>query len=196
MQSRAAVALIPRLAAILRLDMPAADSLCTSRTLRMGNLGSRIPRSLWKGAEPCRFADHPTGPPVIPVHRCRDRPESVVAIRRNAPRPCWLSRRAPSGPFPWWRHSCRYRPPSNLRVGGLPPRTTAGIAWSYLVVINWNDWSRSIGIAGRHQPGRAPDHGGRARSGEPSYIRIDRDRFWMAPSLRINDIMIRCGATI
>jgi hypothetical protein len=29
-----------------------------------------------------------------------------------------------------------------------------------LVVINWNDWSRSIGIAGRHQPVRAPgdDH--------------------------------------
>ena len=24
-----------------------------------------------------------------------------------------------------------------------------------LVVINWNDWSRSIGIAGRHQPVRA-----------------------------------------
>jgi hypothetical protein len=25
-----------------------------------------------------------------------------------------------------------------------------------LVVINWNDWSRLIGIAGRHQPVRAP----------------------------------------
>jgi hypothetical protein len=24
-----------------------------------------------------------------------------------------------------------------------------------LVVINWNDWSRLIGIAGRHQPVRA-----------------------------------------
>jgi hypothetical protein len=58
------------------------------------------PRSLWKGAKPCRFADHPTAP-VIPV------PESVVAIRRNA-----------------GRHQL-------------------------------NDWSRSIEIAGRHQPVRA-----------------------------------------
>jgi hypothetical protein len=38
MQSRAAVALSPRLAAILRLDMPAADSLSTSWTLRMGRV--------------------------------------------------------------------------------------------------------------------------------------------------------------
>ena len=41
----------PRLAAILRLDMPAADSLSTSRILRMGNLGPGLPRSLWKRSE-------------------------------------------------------------------------------------------------------------------------------------------------
>jgi hypothetical protein len=70
-------------AAILRLDMPAADSLSTSRTLRMGNLGSGIPRSLWKGAKPCRFADHPTAP-VIPVHKWSRSLQWVVAIRRNA----------------------------------------------------------------------------------------------------------------
>src|SRR6185503_17887790 len=76
MHSPAAVALTPRLAAILRLDMPAADSLSTSWILRMGNLGPGIaPLPLGKGANPCRFADHPTAP-VTPVHR-------LVAIARN-----------------------------------------------------------------------------------------------------------------
>jgi hypothetical protein len=75
MHSPAAVALTPRLAAILRLDMPAADSLSTSRILRIGNLGPGMPRSCEKGAKPCRFADHPTAP-IIPVHR-------LVAIARN-----------------------------------------------------------------------------------------------------------------
>ena len=65
----------PKLAAILRLDMPAARSLSTSRILRMGNLCPGMPRSLSKGAKPCRFADHPTAP-VTPVHR-------LVAIARN-----------------------------------------------------------------------------------------------------------------
>src|SRR3954454_7815112 len=99
MQSRAAVALTPRLAAIWRLDMPAADSLSTSRILRMGNLGPGMPRSPLKGAKPCRFADHPTAP-VTPVHRLvaiarnrwsrsigtpgRDQSDSVVAITRCA----------------------------------------------------------------------------------------------------------------
>src|SRR5215813_4435216 len=83
MQSRAAVALIPRLAAILRLDMPAADSLSTSRTLRMGNLGSGIPRSY--GKERSHADSRITQRrPSSPSTGCRDRPESVVAIRRNA----------------------------------------------------------------------------------------------------------------
>jgi hypothetical protein len=69
MQSRAAVALTPRLAPILRLDMPAADSLSTSRILRMGNPGPGIcPASCGKGAKPCRFADHQRAP-VTTVHR-------------------------------------------------------------------------------------------------------------------------------
>src|ERR1700746_195990 len=91
MHSPAAVALTPRLAAILRLDMPAADSLSTSRILRMGNLGPGIvPAPCGKGAKPCRFADHPTAP-VTPVHRWsrspgmggRDQSERVVAINWN-----------------------------------------------------------------------------------------------------------------
>jgi hypothetical protein len=57
MHSPAAVALTQRLAAIFRLDMPAADSLSTSRMLRMGNLGPGMPRSRGKEAKPCRFAD-------------------------------------------------------------------------------------------------------------------------------------------
>src|SRR6201994_1260608 len=76
MHSPAAVALTPRLAAILRLDMPAAESLSTSRILRMGNLGPGIaPAPCGKGAKPCRFADYPTAS-VTPVHR-------LVAIARN-----------------------------------------------------------------------------------------------------------------
>ena len=54
-----------------------ADSLSTSRILRMGNLTPGMPRSLWKGAKPCHFADHPTTP-VTPVQQAgRDPPEQV-----------------------------------------------------------------------------------------------------------------------
>src|SRR5215475_15694499 len=75
--SPAAVALTPRLPAILRLDMPAAESLSKSRILRIGNLGPGIgpPLPCGKGAKPCRFADYPTAP-VTPVHR-------LVAINRS-----------------------------------------------------------------------------------------------------------------
>jgi hypothetical protein len=61
MQSRAAVALTPRLAATLRLDMPAADSLSTSRTLRMGNLGPGIPRSLVEKSKAMPIRGSPNG---------------------------------------------------------------------------------------------------------------------------------------
>ena len=76
MQSPAAVAPIDKLAAILRLDMPPARSLSTSRILRMGNLCPGMPRSLSKGARQCRFADHPTDAVTPPLHR-------LVAIARN-----------------------------------------------------------------------------------------------------------------
>src|SRR5215469_5889378 len=90
MHSPAAVALTPRLAAIFRLDMPPADSLSTSRMLRMGNLGPGMPRSRGKGAKPCRFADHPTALITL-VHSWsrspgmggRDPSERVFAINWN-----------------------------------------------------------------------------------------------------------------
>src|SRR5215510_4925308 len=54
---------IDRLAAILRLDMPAAVSRSTSRMLRMGNLAPDIGLfPCGKGARPQGFADHPTVP--------------------------------------------------------------------------------------------------------------------------------------
>src|ERR1700738_961136 len=69
MHSPAAVARAPRLASILRFDMPAAHSLSTSRILRMGNLGPGIaPLPGEKERSPCRSADHPTAP-VTPIHR-------------------------------------------------------------------------------------------------------------------------------
>src|ERR1043166_5012712 len=98
MPSPAAVALTPRLAALFRLDMPAADSLGPARMLRMGNLGPGMPRSRGKGAKPCRFADHPTAPvtprpQLVAIARNgwsrsigtggRDRLEEVVAINRK-----------------------------------------------------------------------------------------------------------------
>src|SRR5215472_4232177 len=62
MHSPAAVALTPRAAAILRLDMPAADSLSRSRILRMGNLGPGIGALLlWKGAKPMLIRGLPNG---------------------------------------------------------------------------------------------------------------------------------------
>jgi hypothetical protein len=85
MHSQAAVALTPRLAAILRLDMPTAHSLSTSRILRMGNLDPGIaPAPCGKRAKSCRFADHPTAARHPRPQAGRDRPEWVVAINRNA----------------------------------------------------------------------------------------------------------------
>src|SRR5215831_15326977 len=76
MHSPAAVALIPRAAAILRLDMPAADSLSRSRILRMGNLGPGIGALLlWKGAKPMLIRGLPNG--------ARHTHPQVVAIIRN-----------------------------------------------------------------------------------------------------------------
>jgi transposase len=58
--------------------------------LAQGNLGPGMPSSLWKGAKPCRFADHPTAP-VTPVHKWsrspgiggRDQSERLVVINRS-----------------------------------------------------------------------------------------------------------------
>src|SRR5262245_49604943 len=63
-QSMTVVAPIDRLAAILRLDMPAAVSRSTSRTLRMGNLAPGIGPfpPVEKGPTSLGFADHPTAP--------------------------------------------------------------------------------------------------------------------------------------
>src|SRR5262245_58735444 len=94
MYSPAAVALTPRLAAILRLDMPAAHSLSTSRILRMGNLGPGMSRSLWKRSEAMPIRGSPNGARHPPSTGGRDRPESVVAIRRNGwPRSIGMSGR-------------------------------------------------------------------------------------------------------
>src|SRR5215468_7122697 len=99
MHSPAAVALTPRLAAILRLDMPAADSLSTSLILCMGNLGPGMPRSLWKRSEAMPIRRSPNGarhprPQAIATARNRwsrsvgmsgrDQSESLVAISRCA----------------------------------------------------------------------------------------------------------------
>src|ERR1700686_4798829 len=91
MHSPAAVGLTPRLAAILRLDMPPALSRSTSRILRMGNLGPGIPSSSQKEPSQCRFEDHPTVL-ITPVHSWsrspgtggRDQSERLVAINRNS----------------------------------------------------------------------------------------------------------------
>src|SRR5664280_2964980 len=55
--------------------MPPAQSLSTSRILRIGNLCPGMPSSSQKELMPCRFEDHPTVP-VTSVH-------SLVAIARN-----------------------------------------------------------------------------------------------------------------
>src|SRR5215475_3140668 len=106
MHSPAAVALTPRLAAILRLDMPAADSLSTSLILCMGNLGPGMPRSLWKRSEAMPIRRSPNGarhprPQAIATARNRwsrsvgtggrDQSESLVAISRCAQRDETLS---------------------------------------------------------------------------------------------------------
>jgi len=48
-------------------------------------------------------------------------------------------------------NSARHPRPQVARSPGIGGRDPS----ERLVVINWNDWSRSIGIAGRHQPVRA-----------------------------------------
>ena len=84
MQSPAAVTPIDRLAAILRLDMPPARSLGTSRILRMGNLCPGMPRSLSKGTEAMPIRRSPNGARHTRPQPGRHRPEWVVAINRNA----------------------------------------------------------------------------------------------------------------
>src|SRR5262249_32919500 len=92
MQSRAAVALTPRLTAIWRLDMPAADSLSTSRILRTGNLGPGIAPLPMERSETMPIRGSPNGarhprpqggrdPPVIGG---RDQSERLVAFNRNS----------------------------------------------------------------------------------------------------------------
>src|SRR6185437_896970 len=73
----AAVGPIPRLAAIWRLDRPAADSRSTSRILRMCNLCWAIPTPLEKG-EVRLICGSPNG-----VHHALHSPVALVAIDRN-----------------------------------------------------------------------------------------------------------------
>jgi hypothetical protein len=86
---------IDRLAAILRLDMPPARSLSTSRILRMGYLYPGMPCSPSKEPRQCRFEDHPTAlvtPSTIARNEWsrsigtpgRNQLGSVVAISRYA----------------------------------------------------------------------------------------------------------------
>src|SRR6185369_13220933 len=92
MHSPAAVALTPRLAAILRLDMPAADSLSTSRILRMGNLGPGIAPLLVekeRSHADSRITQRRPSPPSTgwsqsPGMGGRDQSERLVAINRNS----------------------------------------------------------------------------------------------------------------
>src|SRR5215467_14216558 len=105
MQSPAAVALSPRLAAILRLDRPLALSRNTSRIFRMGSLCWGMPSPFERRARQCRFEPYPTGAPylhtawspstgiVVAIDRNRwssstetagrHRPEPVVVFNRN-----------------------------------------------------------------------------------------------------------------
>src|SRR5262249_1458807 len=74
------VAPIDRLAAILRLDMPAAVNRTTSRILRMGNLAPGIaPLPVEKEARPLGFADHPT----VLVHTPPHHPQLLGIARNN-----------------------------------------------------------------------------------------------------------------
>src|SRR5215831_4118134 len=65
MQPPAAVALSPRLAAILRLDRPLALSRNTSRIFRMGSLCWGMPSPFERRARQCRFEPYPTGAPYL-----------------------------------------------------------------------------------------------------------------------------------
>ena len=64
----------------LRFDMPAADSLSTSRILRMGNLGPGMPRSLRKRSEAMPIRGSPNRARHTRPQAGRDRPKWVVAI--------------------------------------------------------------------------------------------------------------------
>ena len=77
MQSRAAVALTPRLTTIWRLDTPAADSLSPSRIVRTGNLGPGIA--------------------PLPVEKERSHAESRITQRRPTPPSTGWSRSKTSG---------------------------------------------------------------------------------------------------
>src|SRR5215472_10358037 len=82
MQSPAAVALSPRLAAILRLDRPLALSRNTSRIFRMGSLCWGMPSPFERRARQCRFEPYPTGAPYL--HTAWSPSTGiVVAIDRN-----------------------------------------------------------------------------------------------------------------
>src|ERR1700758_3570238 len=83
MHSRAAVALTPRLTAIWRLDMPAEDSLSTSRILRTGNLGPGIAPLPMERSEAMPIRGSPNGARHPRPQAGRDRPEWVVAINRS-----------------------------------------------------------------------------------------------------------------
>src|SRR5215475_13731427 len=82
MQSPAAVALSPRLAAILRLDRPLALSRNTSRIFRMGSLCWGMPSPFERRARQCRFEPYPTGAPYI-YTAWSPSTRIVVAIERN-----------------------------------------------------------------------------------------------------------------
>ena len=96
-----------RLAAIFRLDMPAAASRSTSRILRMGNLAPGIPLPSVKGAEAMPMRRSSNGAVHTSPHSPqtdRDCPERVIGINRN--RWSGLPRRflQPPGPtFFRWR---------------------------------------------------------------------------------------------
>jgi hypothetical protein len=83
MQSPAAVTPIDRLAAILRLDMPPARSLSTSRILRMGNLCPGMPCSPQRsrGNADSKITQRRWSHPSTAWSRA---PGMVVAINRNA----------------------------------------------------------------------------------------------------------------
>jgi hypothetical protein len=67
-QSTTVVPPIDRLAAIFRLDIPAAVSRSMSRILRMGNLAPGMPRSLLKRSK------------AMPIRRS---PNGLIGINRN-----------------------------------------------------------------------------------------------------------------
>src|SRR5215471_5309491 len=127
MQSPAAVALSPRLTAILRFDRPLALSRNTSRIFRMGSLSWGMPSPFERRARQCRFEPYPTGAPYLHTAWStstgisgRHRPEPVAVFNRND----WSSSTETAG---------RHRPEP-------------------VVVFNRNDWSSSTETAGRHQP--------------------------------------------